>query len=122
MSICNPDSVARKENRMSIMDRRADAMVRAYAMDEELRFKATARRNKLIGAWAAERLGKTGIEAIEYARAVVMADFEEVGDRDVLRKIALDLSAAGVSVEETEIARRLAEFGSQAVEDVKAGR
>ena len=107
---------------MSIMDQRADAMARGYALDEELRFKATARRNKLVGLWAAEQLGKTGTEAADYARAVVMADFEEKGDVDVVRKIAIDFGLANVAVDEPEIARKLAECGVRAYEDIKAGR
>ena len=68
-----------------------------FAMDEELKFKAMARRNKLLGLWAAEKLGKTGAEADAYAQEVVRADFEEAGDNDVFRKVRADFDAAGVA-------------------------
>ena len=66
-------------------------------MDEELKFKAMARRNKLLGLWAAEKLGKTGADADAYAQEVVRADFEEAGDNDVFRKVRADFDAAGVA-------------------------
>src|SRR3712207_8884859 len=76
---------------MTSFDDRRDAFEKQFAHDEELRFKATARRNKLFGLWVAERLGKTGADAKAYARSVVLADFEEAGDADVLRKVGRDL-------------------------------
>ena len=82
---------------MTTFDERKDAFERKFAHDEELRFKATARRNKLLGLWAAGELGKTGADADAYAKCVVMADFEEAGDEDVLRKVRTDLEAAGKS-------------------------
>ena len=72
---------------MTTFDKREDAFEKQFAHDEELRFKATARRNRLLGLWAAEKLGKTGEDADVYAREVVMSDFEEAGDEDVFRKI-----------------------------------
>jgi len=80
---------------MSGMDDRSEAYENKFAHDEELRFKAEARRNKLLGLWAAEHLGKTGDEAEAYAREVVLADFEEAGDNDVFRKVRGDFDAAG---------------------------
>ena len=68
-----------------------------FQHDEELRFKAMARRNKLLGLWAAEKLGMAGAEADAYAKEVVMSDFEEPGDDDVLRKVIGDFEAKGVS-------------------------
>ena len=68
---------------MTTFDQRKDAFENKFALDEELRFKATARRNKLLGLWAAEKLGKSGAEADAYAKSVVVADFEEAGDEDV---------------------------------------
>lgn len=75
---------------MSMKDRE-EGFERKFAFDEELRFKATARRNKLLGLWAAEKLGKSGEDAEAYAKTVVIADFEEAGDEDVFRKIRKDL-------------------------------
>ncbi|MDF2813788.1 MAG: hypothetical protein K0S56_4819 [Microvirga sp.] len=77
---------------MAGFDERKDAFEKKFAHDEELRFKATARRNKLFGLWAAEQLGKSGTDADAYAKSVVLADFEEAGDADVLRKVQADLS------------------------------
>lgn len=91
-----------------------------FALDEELRFKATARRNKLLGLWAAEKLGKTGDEAEAYAREVVAADFEEVGDNDVLRKVKSDFEAGGVEQSEHQIRRTMDELLGQAIEQVKS--
>ena len=79
---------------MSEMDKRGDSFEKKFAHDEELRFKAVARRNKLLGLWAAEKLGKAGADAEAYAREVVSADFEEAGDEDVFRKIRTDLDGA----------------------------
>src|ERR1700726_4967752 len=72
---------------MTTFDKREEAFEKQFAHDEELKFKATARRNKLLGLWAAEKLGLGGAEADSYAKSVVMADFEEAGDHDVMRKI-----------------------------------
>lgn len=89
---------------MSTFDQRKDAFENKFAHDEELRFKATARRNKLLGLWAAEKLGKSGTEADAYAKSVVVADFEEAGDDDVLRKVKGDFAAGNVAVARTRSA------------------
>ena len=73
---------------MTTFDKREEGFEKKFAHDEELRFKANARRNKLLGHWAAEKLGLTGADAEAYAKEVVMADFEEAGDDDVFRKVA----------------------------------
>ncbi|WP_204349931.1 DUF1476 domain-containing protein, partial [Serratia marcescens] len=78
------------------MEDRENAFESKYAHDAEVRFRAEARRNKLIGLWAAEKLGKTGEEAEAYALEVIKADFQEAGDDDVFRKIRADFDAAGV--------------------------
>src|SRR3954452_20201979 len=78
---------------MSLFNDREDAFEKQFAHDEELRFKATARRNKLLGLWIAERLGKAGSEAEAYARSLVQADFQELGDRDVQRRVRQDLES-----------------------------
>ena len=76
---------------MSTFKDRENAFENKYAHDEEMMFKAVARRNKLLGLWAAELMGKSGDEATEYAKSVVLADFEEAGHEDVVRKVAGDL-------------------------------
>ena len=76
---------------MSTFDDRESAFENKFAHDEEMKFRAVARRNKLLGLWAAELLGKTGDEADAYALEVVKADFEEAGHEDVVRKVAADL-------------------------------
>lgn len=107
---------------MTTFDDRERGFERKFALDEELRFKATARRNKLLGQWAAQKLGKSGEEADAYAKSVVMADFEEAGDDDVLRKVKGDFDAAGTGVSDAEIRRAMDELMAQAVEAVKAAR
>ncbi|MCW1402562.1 DUF1476 domain-containing protein [Novosphingobium sp. MW5] len=79
-----------------------------FAHDEEMNFRVHARRNKLLGHWAAERMGLSAAETESYARAVVQADFEEAGDEDVVRKLLGDMTAAGVEVTETEVRDALA--------------
>lgn len=74
-----------------------------FAMDEDTQFRITARRNRLLGQWAAERMGLSAVEAEAYAKAVVQADFEEAGDEDVIRKLLGDLTSAGVEVSEGDI-------------------
>lgn len=76
---------------MSTFDDRENAFENKYAHDAEMQFKAEARRNKLLGLWAAELMGKSGDEAMAYAREVIKADFEEAGDEDVYRKVSGDL-------------------------------
>lgn len=101
---------------MTTFDDRKDAFENKFAHDEELRFKATARRNKLLGLWAAEKLGKAGAEAEAYAQSVVMADFDEPGDEDVFRKVRGDLDA---SVTDVEIRTQMETLLARAAEDVK---
>ena len=81
---------------MTTFDKREEGFEKKLALDEEQKFKAEARRNKLLGLWAAEKLGISGDAAAAYAREVVAADFEEAGDGDVLRKVAGDLGAKGI--------------------------
>lgn len=107
---------------MTTFDNRKDAAEKKYAHDEEVMFKATARRNKLLGQWAAEKLGKSGADAEAYAKSVVMADFEEAGDDDVLRKVKKDLEAAGSAVSDHQLRRTMDELMAKAVDEVKAGR
>ncbi|HZH51151.1 MAG TPA: DUF1476 domain-containing protein [Microvirga sp.] len=107
---------------MTAFDDRKDAFEKKFAHDEELRFKATARRNKLFGLWAAEQLGKNGADAEAYAKSVVLADFEEAGDADVIRKVRKDFEAAGKTLDDTQVSRVLVDLMGQAIEQVKAGR
>ena len=106
---------------MSSFDKREEGFEKKFAHDEELRFKATARRNKLLGLWAAEKLGKTGTEAEAYAREVISADFEEAGDDDVFRKVQADLTAGGVVQSEHQIRRTMDELMTEAIEQIKNG-
>jgi hypothetical protein len=107
---------------MTTFDDRKDAFEKKFAHDEELRFKATARRNKLFGLWAAQQMGKSAEEADAYAKTVVLADFEEAGDGDVIRKVRQDLEAGGKSVDEADLNRTLVELMAQAIEQIQAGR
>lgn len=104
---------------MSSFDKRQEGFEKKFALDEEQKFKAEARRNKLLGLWAAEKLGKTGDDAAAYAKEVVSADFEEAGDSDVLRKVATDL--AGKATEQ-EIRAKMDELVATAVAQIKAGQ
>ncbi|KPH75027.1 MULTISPECIES: DUF1476 domain-containing protein [Bosea] len=107
---------------MSTFDQRKDAFENKFAHDEELRFKATARRNKLLGLWAAEKLGKSGAEADAYAKSVVVADFEEAGDEDVVRKVKGDFVTGGITVADDEVRRVMTELLIRAAEEIQAGR
>ncbi len=104
---------------MTTFDKREDAFERKYAHDEELQFKATARRNKLLGLWAAGLLGKTGADADAYAKTVVAADFEEAGDEDVFRKIRADLDASGAAQSDHQIRRTMDELMTAAITHIR---
>ena len=101
---------------MADMNDRKDAFENKFAHDEELKFKATARRNKLIGLWAAEKNGKTGADADAYAKEVVMADFEEAGDEDVFRQLRGDRPA---SVSDHQIRNAMDELMAEAIEQIQ---
>ncbi len=104
---------------MSTLKDREEGFERKFAFDEELKFKAIARRNKMLGLWAAEKLGKSGAEAEAYAKEVVVADIEEAGDHDVFRKVRKDFDAAGVEQSDHQIRRTMEELLAQAIEQVK---
>lgn len=95
---------------MSGMDDRSDAFENKFAHDAELRFKAEARRNKLLGMWAAALMGKSGEEAEAYAKEVVISDLQEAGDEDVFRKVKGDLEAAKVEQSDHQIRRTMDEL------------
>jgi hypothetical protein len=107
---------------MTTFNERKDSFEKKFAHDEELRFKATARRNKLLGLWAAEKLGRSGAEAEAYAKSVVLADFQEAGDDDVLRKLRSDFEAAGLAAGDADLRRKLDELMERAIAEVQAGR
>jgi len=104
---------------MTTFDKRKDAFENKFAHDEQLRFKAEARRNRLLGEWAAGLLGKTGNDATEYAKSVVAADFEEAGDDDVFRKVRADLDAAGVERSDHQLRRTMDELMITAAEQIE---
>jgi hypothetical protein len=92
---------------MTTFDDRERAFESMYARDQEMQFKVTARRNRLLGMWAAELMGLTDVEAEAYAKDVVRADFEEAGDEDVIRKVLGDLTSAGVDIDDSKIREAL---------------
>jgi hypothetical protein len=102
---------------MTTFDKREEGFEKKFAHDEDLKFKAMARRNKLLGLWAAGLLGKSGADADAYAKEVVLADFEAAGDSDVLHKVAKDLSGKGIT--EQQIRAKMDELLETAVEQVK---
>jgi len=104
---------------MTSMKDREEGFERKFALDEEQRFRAMARRNKLLGLWAAEKLGKTGEAAEAYAKEVVASDFEEAGDEDVFRKIRRDFDASGVNQTDHQIRRTMEELMATAAEQIK---
>lgn len=106
---------------MTTFDKREEGFEKKFAHDEELKFKATARRNKLLGLWAAEKLGISGPEADAYAKEVVAADFEEPGDGDVFRKIRRDFDAKSVAQSDQQIRRAMDDLMEQAIAQIKAG-
>jgi hypothetical protein len=107
---------------MSNFDKREEGFEKKFALDEEQKFKAEARRNRMLGLWAAEKLGITGDAATAYAKEVVAADFEEAGDGDVLRKVLGDLTAKGIAVTEQAIRAKMNELAAVAATEVKAGK
>ncbi len=104
---------------MTTFDKREEGFEKKFAHDEELQFKAMARRNKLLGLWAAEMLGKSGADAEAYAKEVVVSDIEEAGDHDVFRKIRADFDAAGVDQSDHQIRRTMDELMAQAIDQIK---
>jgi hypothetical protein len=107
---------------MTTFDKREEAFEKHFAHDEELKFKATARCNKLLGLWAAEKLGLSGAEADSYALGLVMAAIEGNEEDSVVEKIRKDLAAKGVAQSGHQIARTMDELMAKAVADIKAGR
>ncbi len=104
---------------MSDFDDRKDAQESKFAHDAALRFKAEARRNKLLGEWAAGLMGLDGEEAEAYAKSVIMADLEEAGDEDVFRKLRKDFDEAGIEQSDHQIRRHMDEMLSLAVDQIE---
>lgn len=101
---------------MTTFDKREEGFEKKFAHDEELKFKAVARRNKLVGLWAAGELGKTGPDADAYAKEIVMADFEAAGEGDVVGRLVNDLAGKAT---EPQIRAKMNELLAQAIEQVK---
>jgi hypothetical protein len=106
---------------MSEINKREEGFEKKFALDEEQKFKAEARRNRLLGLWAAEKLGLTGDAASTYSKEVVAADFEEAGDKDVENKVVKDFAAKGVAISAPEVRAKMDELMAAAVAQVKAG-
>lgn len=107
---------------MTTFDDRERGFEKKFALDQEQEFKATARRNRALGRWAAALMGLEGKHIDEYAQAVVKSDFELPGDEDVLRKVFEDLKGSGVAVTEGDVRMKMAELMAQAREEAKAGK
>lgn len=107
---------------MSEINKREQGFEKKFALDEEQKFRAVARRNRLLGLWAAEKLGISGDAASAYAKDVVAADFEEAGDSDVLRKVIADFAAKNIALTEQAIRSKMNELIAVAAAEVKAGK
>jgi hypothetical protein len=104
---------------MTTFDKREEGFEKKFAHDEELKFKAMARRNKLLGMWAAGKMGLAGAEAEAYAKEVVMSEFQEVGDHDVFKKIRKDFDGKKLAVGDQDIHLAMDELMAQAIAQIK---
>ena len=104
---------------MSELEKRGEGYEKRYAHDEEMMFRAQARRNKLLGLWAADLMGLSGDKAEAYAMEVVKSDFEEAGDEDVFRKIRGDFDAKNVEQSDHQIRRTMGELMAKAIEQME---
>ena len=107
---------------MTTFDEREKSFEKKFAHDQDLKFKAESRRNKMIAEWAAAKMGIEGPAVDDYVKAVRKADLAEKGDDDVVRKIAKDLADKGVTVADTDIRNQMGEFLAKAVTDLEGGR
>lgn len=105
-----------KGNLMTSFDEREKAFENKFAHDAELQFKVAARRNKLLGLWLAEKLGEADAEA--YARTVVIADLEETGDEDVIRKVMADIAKSSQTIGEADVRKKLSELEAVAKDQI----
>ena len=106
---------------MTTFDDREQGFEKRFALDQEQEFKASARRNRALGEWAAGLMGLTEKHIAEYAQAVVKSDFEQPGDDDVLRKVFEDMKGAGVAITEGEVRMKMDELLAQAREGIRGG-
>lgn len=106
---------------MSTFDERQKGFEKKFTHDQDLKFKAESRRNKMIAEWAAAKMGMSGTEVDDYIKAVRKADLVEKGDDDVVRKIAKDLADKGVKVAEIDIRNQMGEYLAKAVESIESG-
>jgi hypothetical protein len=107
---------------MTTFDEREHAYEAKFAHDQELRFKAAARRDKYLGNWAAAQLGLSGSAAEDYAKEVIRADFKGPGDANIIAKVLADFEAKGVTIDENTLKRKLVDLMAQAVAEIEAGR
>ena len=105
---------------MTSFEDREKGFERKFAHDEELRFRATARRNKLLGMWAAGEMGITGDDALAYAREVIKADLEQPGEEDVFRKLRGDFDVKGIKVSDHQIRQKMSELIGEALGQIEA--
>jgi hypothetical protein len=105
---------------MTTFDKREEGFEKQFAHDEALRFKATARRNRMLGMWAADKLGLSGAQADAYAKEVIVAALEDAGERGVFQKIRHDFDEKGVAQSDHQIRRTMDELLARAVAEVKA--
>jgi hypothetical protein len=105
---------------MTTFDERERSYEKKFAMDQELRFKAEARRNRLLGEWAASKLGLAGEEITAYVKAVRKADLAQKGDEDVFQKVKQDFADKGVAVADTELRKAMADYMAQAVSQIES--
>jgi hypothetical protein len=106
---------------MTTFDKREEGFEQQFAHDEELKFKATARRNKLVGLWAAEKLGLPGADAESYAKSIVTAAVEGAGEASIMGKLRTDFAAKNVVESDHQIERVMHELMAKAIEEIKAG-
>jgi hypothetical protein len=106
---------------MTTFDKREDAFEKQFVHDEEVRFKAGARRNKMLGLWVAEKLGLSGDAAADYSRAVVTAEIDAASDEAVVSKVIADLAAKNIAVSEDDLRTLMNELLATAVAQIKAG-
>jgi len=105
---------------MTTFDDREKSYEKKFALDQELKFKAESRRNKLLAEWAAAKLGITGAAVDDYVKAVRKADLAQKGDEDVLQKLSADFKAKGVSMTDAELRRAMSDFLAQAVRQIES--
>jgi hypothetical protein len=107
---------------MTTFDEREKSFEKKFAHDQDLKFKAESRRNRMLGEWAAGKLGLAGADVDDYVKAVRKADLAEKGDDDVLRKVSKDFADKGVKVADADIRKAMGEFLAEAVKQIETGK